>query len=49
MRRDELAEELRRAKVDLLTLRTDRPWLDELVAFIGRRHHRIVASSGARR
>ena len=48
-RRQALADEFRQARVDHLTLRTDEPWLDELVRFLGRRRDRVAALSGAQR
>ncbi|MFT7600850.1 MAG: hypothetical protein ACI8TP_003798 [Acidimicrobiales bacterium] len=48
-RRHTLATELHSARVDHLTLRTDQPWLDDLVMFLGRRKERIVALAGSRR
>ena len=48
-RRDLIAADLRSARIDHLTLRTDRPWLDDLIAFIGQRRHRLIGSGGGRR
>ncbi len=45
-RRDTLAAELRDARVDHLTFRTDRPWIDDLVAFVAGRRARVHALAG---
>lgn len=48
-RRAELVDDLQRSRVDHLMLSTDRPWLDDLVHFIGRRKERMSARSGGQR
>ncbi len=48
-RRDALATSLRSARVDHLALRTDRPWLEDLVSFIVQRRSRLIGSGGGRR
>ncbi len=47
-RQQALADQLRAARVDHLTLSTDRAWLDDLVAFVASRRHRIRGGTGAR-
>ncbi len=47
-RQEALTATFRRANVDHLVLSTDRPWLDDLVAFVSQRRHRLLAASGAR-
>lgn len=47
-RRTDLAEFFREARVDHLTLRTDRDWLEDIVLFIGARRHRMRALAGGR-
>lgn len=41
---ERLASAFRAAGVDHLELSTGRPWLDDLVAFVARRRHRLVTS-----
>lgn len=48
-RRRKLAADFTGARVDHLTLRTDQPWLDDLVRFIGRRKDRVQAMAAAQR
>lgn len=48
-RREALATDLRSARVDHLVLRTDQPWLDDLVGFIAKRRQRVIGSGGGRR
>ena len=42
-RQEQLTAELRRSGVDHLVLSTDRDWLDDLVAFVAARRHRLRA------
>lgn len=42
-RQTQIADELRSARVDHLVLSTDRDWLDDLVAFVAGRTHRLHA------
>ncbi len=37
--------ELRRARIDVADLSTDRPWLDDMVRFLSHRRHRLAAAS----
>ncbi|MEZ5340668.1 MAG: DUF58 domain-containing protein [Acidimicrobiales bacterium] len=41
-----IASEFRAARIDHLVLHTDRPWLDDLVAFVAARRHRLTAQLG---
>ncbi len=47
-RQAEMADSFREARIDHLTLRTDRDWLSDVVRFIGNRRHRMVALGGGR-
>jgi uncharacterized protein (DUF58 family) len=47
-RQTKMADSFREARIDHLTLRTDRDWLSEVVRFIGKRRHRMVALGGGR-
>ncbi len=47
-RRARLSSELGNSRIDHLTLRTDRDWLEDIVMFIGERRHRIAALGGGR-
>jgi uncharacterized protein (DUF58 family) len=46
-RQREVADHLRAARVDHLVLSTDRAWLDDLVAFVAARRHRLAAGRRA--
>ncbi len=48
-RRDALADNLRSARVDHLVLRTDRPWLEDLLGFMMQRRSRLIGPGGGRR
>ncbi len=43
-----LASSFQEARIDHLVLRTDQDWLSDVVRFIGKRRHRMVALGGAR-
>ncbi len=47
-RQQKLTESFRKARVDHLVLSTDRPWLDDLVAFVAGRANRIQTGAGVR-
>ncbi|MCP3989103.1 MAG: DUF58 domain-containing protein [Actinomycetia bacterium] len=48
-RQEELAAELRLARIDHLTLSTDREWLEDIVRFVGSRRQRRGGRGGERR
>lgn len=45
-RQQHLATTFRRAGIDHLVLSTEREWLDDLVAFVGQRRHRLAVGAG---
>lgn len=45
-RQQHLETTFRRAGIDHLVLSTDREWLDDLVAFVGQRRHRLAVGAG---
>jgi uncharacterized protein (DUF58 family) len=47
-RRVHIANSLRAGHIDHLVLRTDQPWLDDLVRFLAMRRHRMLARAGGR-
>ncbi|MEL6984809.1 MAG: DUF58 domain-containing protein, partial [Actinomycetota bacterium] len=46
-RQQHLESTFRSAGIDHLKLSTDREWLDDLVAFVGQRRHRLAVGAGS--
>lgn len=45
-RRTHLTGVFRRHGIDHIEMRTDHPWLDDVIRFVARRRHRLLATSG---
>ncbi len=48
-RRESMAELFSRHGIDHIELRTDHNWLDDVVHFVAKRKHRLLATAGRRR
>lgn len=48
-RRSHIASTFRRHGVDHIEMRTDHAWLDDVIRFVARRRHRLLATSGRAR